>query len=113
MKMISSRRVDQSHMKGYLTFLFIIVRWWYDTQWLCEKRQLIHENEEKYSYHILANKYKISIGSMSNIIKHKGEYMENYEQNENSNRKQNLRDEFSQQLGQKVYEWFCANWGEF
>ncbi|CAF2766906.1 unnamed protein product [Rotaria sp. Silwood2] len=34
--------------------------------------------------------------------------MENYEQNENSNKKRNLRDEFNQQLDQKVYEWFVA-----
>ncbi|CAF4853678.1 unnamed protein product, partial [Rotaria socialis] len=50
--------------------------------------------------------YKISIGSVSNIVKRKVEYIENYEQNENSNKKRNLRDEFSHQLDQKVYEWF-------
>lgn len=75
---------------------------------LSEKIQLIHENEQNVSYRTLADKYKISIGSVSNIIKRKAEYMENYEQNKNSNKKRNLRDEFSQQLDQQVYEWFVA-----
>jgi hypothetical protein len=35
---------------------------------LTEKVQLIHENEENASYHTLAEKYKISIGSLSNIF---------------------------------------------
>lgn len=75
---------------------------------LSEKIQLIRENEENFSYRALADKYKISIGSVSNIIKRKAEYMENYEQNENSTKKRNVRDEFSQQLDEKVYEWFVV-----
>jgi predicted DNA-binding protein YlxM (UPF0122 family) len=75
---------------------------------LSEKIQLIHEHEANVSYRTLADHYKISIGSISNIIKRKVEYMENYEQNENSNKKRNLRDDFNQQLDQKVYEWFVA-----
>ena len=93
------------------TILFII----YDcemttrhTLTLSEKIQLIRENEQKFSYRALANKYKISTGSVSNIIKRKVEYMEDYERNENSTKKHNLRDEFSQQLDEKVYEWFVA-----
>jgi hypothetical protein len=35
---------------------------------LTEKVQLIHENEVNASYRTLAEKYKISIGSVSNII---------------------------------------------
>ena len=75
---------------------------------LSEKIHLIHENDANASYRTLADKYKISIGSVSNIIKRKAEYMENYEQNENSAKKRNLRDEFSHQLDQEVYEWFVA-----
>jgi predicted DNA-binding protein YlxM (UPF0122 family) len=75
---------------------------------LVEKIQLIRDNEEQISYRALADKYKISIGSVSNIIKRKAEYMQDYEHNENSNKKRNLRDEFSQQLDQKVYEWFVT-----
>jgi predicted DNA-binding protein YlxM (UPF0122 family) len=75
---------------------------------LSEKIQLIRENEEHVSYRTLADKYKISIGSVSNIIKRKVEYIEDYEQNENSSKKRNVRNEFSQQLDQKVYEWFVA-----
>jgi Mor family transcriptional regulator len=43
---------------------------------LSEKVQLIRENEENASYRTLAEKYKISIGSVSNIIKCKAEYIE-------------------------------------
>ena len=75
---------------------------------LSEKIQLIRENEQKVSYRDLANTHKISIGSVSNIIKRKAEYIEDYEQNQNSAKKNNLRDEFSQQLDEKVYEWFVA-----
>ena len=75
---------------------------------LSEKAQLIREHEENLSYRTLADKYKISIGSVSNIVKRKVEYMECYETNENSTKKRNLRDESSQQLDQQVYEWFVT-----
>jgi predicted DNA-binding protein YlxM (UPF0122 family) len=68
---------------------------------LSEKAQLIREHEDNSSYRTLADKYKISIGSVSNIVKRKAEYMACYEQNENSTKKRNLRDE-------QVYEWFVT-----
>ncbi|CAF4851692.1 unnamed protein product, partial [Rotaria socialis] len=74
---------------------------------LSEKVQLIRENENNTSYRTLADYYKISIGSVPNIIKSKAEYIENYEHNENSTKKRNFRDELNQQLDQKVYEWFA------
>ncbi len=43
---------------------------------LSEKVQLIRENENDTSYRTLAENYKISIGSVSNIIKRKAEYIE-------------------------------------
>ncbi|CAF4276855.1 unnamed protein product, partial [Rotaria magnacalcarata] len=69
--------------------------------------QLIRENENNTSYRTLADYYKISIGSVSNINKRKAEYIENYEHNENSAKNRNFRDELSQQLDQKFYEWFA------
>ena len=75
---------------------------------LSEKAQLIREHGDNSSYRTLADKYKISIGSVSNIVKRKAEYMDCYEQNENSTKKRNLRDESSQQLDEKVYEWFVT-----
>ncbi|CAF4183626.1 unnamed protein product, partial [Rotaria magnacalcarata] len=74
---------------------------------LSEKVQLIRENENNTSYRTLADYYKISIGSVSNVIKRKAECIENYEHNENSTKKRNFRDELNQQLDQKVYEWFA------
>ncbi len=61
---------------------------------LSEKIPLIREDEEKFSYRTFADKYKISIGSVPNMINHKSDYMESYEQNESSTKKRNLRDEF-------------------
>ena len=75
---------------------------------LSEKIQLIREHEDNQSYRTLADKFKISVGSVSNIIKRKVEYLESYEQNESSTKKRSVRGEFSQQLDQKVYEWFVA-----
>ena len=75
---------------------------------LSEKAQLIREHEDNSSFRTLADKYRISIGSVSNIVKREAEYMECYEQNENSTKKRNLRDESSQQLDEKVYEWFVT-----
>lgn len=49
---------------------------------LAEKVQLIDDSEKKISYRVLTDKYKISIGSVSNIIKRKAEYMESFEQND-------------------------------
>ena len=54
---------------------------------LAEKVELIRKNEQNVPYRKLADEYKISIGSVSNIVKRKVEYIENYEQNENSNKK--------------------------
>ena len=62
---------------------------------LSEKAQLIREHEENLSYRTLADKYKISIESVSSIVRLKVEYMECYEKNENSTKKRNLRDDSS------------------
>jgi hypothetical protein len=63
---------------------------------LSAKDTVNSRNEQKFSYQTLADKDKISIGSISNIIKCKPEYMESYEPNKSSTMKNNLRDEFSQ-----------------
>ncbi|CAM4834399.1 unnamed protein product [Rotaria magnacalcarata] len=77
-----------------------------NTLTLSEKIKLIREHENNVSYRVLVEKYKISIGRVSKIIKRKIEYIEDVENNENSNKKRNLRDEISQQVDQQVYEWF-------
>ena len=70
---------------------------------LSDKIQLIHENEQKFSYRALADKYMILIGSVSNIIKRNTEYMEDYEENQNSVKKHNLRDEFSPRTRSMIF----------
>lgn len=73
---------------------------------LSEKVQLILDSEDKIIYRTLADKYKISVGSVSNIVKRKAEYSESFEQNGSSAKKRNLWNQFNQQVDQLVYEWF-------
>ena len=54
---------------------------------LSEKIQLIREHEQNQSYRSLADKFNISVGSVSNIIKRKAKHLEDYEQNESSTKK--------------------------
>ena len=73
---------------------------------LLEKVELIRDSEEKISYRVLAEKYKISVGSVSNIIKRKAEYIESYEQNDSSTKKRSRRNDSSERVDRLVYEWF-------
>ena len=50
---------------------------------LKQKVNLIKENERGSSYHQLTSKYNVSIGSVSNILKRKSEYLDDYECNQN------------------------------
>jgi hypothetical protein len=63
---------------------------------LSEKTHLIREMNRSFRNVHLPTIIKIPIGSISNINKCKPEYMESYEQNESSTKKNNLCDEFSQ-----------------
>src|SRR5579871_5801536 len=70
MKMTSRRRIDRLYMEEQRTFLIYNCKMTTRrTLTLPEKIQLIRDNEENVSYRTLADKYKISIGSASNIIK--------------------------------------------
>jgi len=75
---------------------------------LHDKVQLIFDNNEGngLSQRKLAEKYKISLGSVSNILKRKEEYLNDYETNQNQNVKRKFKNEYGQQLDDQVYEWF-------
>jgi hypothetical protein len=75
---------------------------------LQKKIELIndHKNGNGLTQRALSTKYNISLGSVSNILKRKAEYFNDYETNQNQNVKRKLTDMNSQKLDEQVYEWF-------
>ncbi|CAF4196759.1 unnamed protein product, partial [Rotaria sordida] len=73
-----------------------------------DKIKLIKENESGSPYRKLRDKFKLSIGAISNIIKRKSEYMGDYEINYNKNVKRKISHDFSQRINESVYEWFVS-----
>ncbi|CAF5043856.1 unnamed protein product, partial [Rotaria sp. Silwood1] len=75
---------------------------------LQQKIELINDNRNGngLSQRELAGKYNISLGSVSNVLKRKAEYLNDYETNQNQNVKRKLMDVNSQKLDEEVYEWF-------
>jgi transposase len=75
---------------------------------LHEKLQRIFDNNEGngLSQRKLSGKCKISLGSVSNILKRKNEYLNDYKTNQNQNVKRKFKNEYGQQLDDQVYEWF-------
>ena len=51
-------------------------------------------------------KYHISLGSVSNILKRKREYVHDYKTNQNQQVKRKFHNMTSQKLDEHVYEWF-------
>ncbi|CAF0951540.1 unnamed protein product [Rotaria sordida] len=76
---------------------------------LHEKIQLIFDNKDgnALSHRRLAKKYNISLDSVSNILKHKIEYLNGYEINQTQNVKRRLKDVNAQKLDEQVNEWFA------
>ncbi|CAF4098004.1 unnamed protein product [Rotaria magnacalcarata] len=56
----------------------------------------------------LSEKFNISLGAVSNILKRKGEYTNDYETNRNKKLKRKLKSDTSQEINDNVYEWFVA-----
>jgi len=52
-----------------------------------QKINLIKDNENGMSFRQLKDKFHVSVGSISNIIKRKNEYMDDYECNKNKKMK--------------------------
>ena len=71
-----------------------------------EKISLIKDRENELSYRQLSNKFQISIGTVSNMMKRKTEYTDDYESNINKKFKRKLKNEFNRDLNTHVYEWF-------
>jgi hypothetical protein len=75
---------------------------------LQQKIELINDNRNGngLSQRALAVKYNISLGSVSNVLKRKAEYLDDYGANQNQNVKRKIIDVNSRELDEKVYEWF-------
>ncbi|CAF1172021.1 unnamed protein product [Rotaria sordida] len=73
-----------------------------------EKINLIREKEQGLSHRELSEKFEISLGAVSNILKRKCEYTNDYETNCNKKLKRKLKDDLRQEINDNVYEWFVA-----
>lgn len=54
----------------------------------------------------VVEKYNVSIDCVSNILKQKIEYLDDYESNQNKKIKRKATNNLSQQINDRVYEWF-------
>ena len=63
-----------------------------------EKMNLIKEKENGLSHRLLSEKFHISIGAVSHILKRKLEYTNDYELNRNKKLKRKFKDESNQDL---------------
>ena len=60
----------------------------------------------------LAIKYNISLGSVSNVLKRKAEYLSDYETNQNQSVKRKIMGMYAQKLDEEVNEWFVQQRSE-
>ncbi|CAF1116814.1 unnamed protein product [Rotaria magnacalcarata] len=74
---------------------------------LQQKVELIKDNNygNGLTQRKLAEKYNISLGSVSNVLKRKAEYLNDYETNQNQNVKRKVMNVNAQKLDEDVYEW--------
>lgn len=73
-----------------------------------EKINLIKEKESGLSHRQLSDRFRVSVGAVSNILKRKIEYTNDYESNRNKRIKRKLKDDSGQEINDNVYEWFVA-----
>ena len=73
-----------------------------------EKINLIKEKDGGLSHRELDDRFHISVGAVSNILKRKLEYTNDYEANRNKRSKRKTRVDSSQQINDNVYEWFAS-----
>ena len=59
-------------------------------------------------FHIrqLSDKFQITLGAVSNILKRKLEYTDDYELNRNKKLKRKFKNDLNQDINAHVYEWF-------
>ena len=67
-----------------------------------QKINLIKEKENGLSHRVLSEKFHISIGAVSNILKRKLEYTNDYELNRNKKLKRKSKNEFNQDINRRL-----------
>ena len=68
-----------------------------------EKNKLIKDKENGSSHRQISAKFNVSLGSVSNILKRKSEYLEHYEGNYNKKMKRKLKND-PQDVNIQVYD---------
>ena len=69
---------------------------------------LINEKERGLSHRELKDKFRVSLETVSNILKRKNEYPDDYESNQNKKFKRKLKDEFGQTINNVIYQWLVT-----
>ena len=73
-----------------------------------QKINLIRESERGSSYRELKDKFQVSIGAISDILKRKHEYIDDYQCNRNKKLKRKMKCDLGQTINDNVYEWFVT-----
>lgn len=73
-----------------------------------QKINLIKEKERGLSHRQLSDRFEISVGAVSNILKRKLEYTNDYETNRNKRIKRKLREDSNATINEHVYEWLVS-----
>jgi hypothetical protein len=63
-----------------------------------QKVNLIKDNEQGMSFRQLKDKFHVSVGSISNILKRKNEYLDDYECNKSKKMKRKSTNNFTQEI---------------
>ncbi|CAF3356135.1 unnamed protein product [Rotaria sp. Silwood2] len=72
------------------------------------KINLIKDKELGLSHRELGNRFRVSIGAITNILKRKQEYISDYESNLNKKVKRKIHNDLGQSINDSVYEWFVS-----
>ena len=73
-----------------------------------KKINLIKEKENGLSHWQLSERFNVWVGAVSNILKRKAEYADDYQLSRNKKIKRKLKDDSSQEINENVYEWFVS-----
>ena len=76
--------------------------------YLRQKINLIKDKDQGTYHRKLSQKFNISLGAVSNILKRKDEYTSDYETSRNKKLTRKLKNDISQEINDNVYEWFVA-----
>jgi predicted DNA-binding protein YlxM (UPF0122 family) len=73
-----------------------------------QKINLIRESERGLSYRELKENFEVFLGCVSNTLKWKHEYVNDYEYNHNKKLKWKMKNDLNQTISDNVYDWFVA-----